>query len=264
MDSGTSCSPFGIDAKYRWNANSTSNPNLYPPEENNVLPVLDAVKKLWIELYNDSRLGGSDFIKITAPREIYLYSGRNINDKGVEVIATAGSPIRMAIYNADSFDAKSKEQVKELMRNVHHSYAKNLINQKPYDRTAFSKISPEWYIDWESEVTSAINIDIYSAFFQGAYRFGSFSFPGRKNIDDDFCEIVSIMLTHTKTDIDNMIKAAGTPNSSEPDEIERALKAQKALKEKKAQVLKYFKDEWKIDLQRAQNISYINTQNFLK
>ena len=256
--------PFGIDVKYRWNTNSTSNPNLSPPEEKNVLQVLETIKNLWIGLYNDTRLGGKDFIKNTAPREIYLYSGKNINSKGVEIIATTGSPIRMALYNIDSFNPKNVKEVKNLMRSVHHSFAKNLINQKPYNRTTFSKISPEWYIDWEKEVTHATPLDIYSAFYASAYRYGSYSFPGRKNIDDDFCEIVSIMLTHTKADIDKMINAAGKPYNSDADEVARALKAKQVLKDKRSFVIKYFKDEWNFDLQRAQNISYLNTQKFLQ
>ncbi|MDO5615164.1 MAG: putative zinc-binding metallopeptidase [Cruoricaptor ignavus] len=256
--------PYGIDAKYRWSKNAAPNAYLSPPEEKNVLPVLETIKQLWIDLYDDARLGNSGFVKGNAPREIYLYSGRNINNRGVEVIATEGSPVKMSIYNVDTFDPKDATEVKRLMRSVHHAYARNLINHKPYDRTVFAKISPEWYMDWESEITHATNIDIYSAFFHGAYRFGGFSFPSRKNIDDDFCEIVSIMLTHTKTDIDNMIAAAGRPNnSSDADEVARALKAEQTLKTKRDFVIKYFKDEWRIDLQRAQNISYLNTQKFL-
>ena len=54
--------PYNIQVKYRWD-NSELDPykNLTPPAVNKVQGVMDVVKKVWIETYN--QVAASDFIK---------------------------------------------------------------------------------------------------------------------------------------------------------------------------------------------------------
>lgn len=78
--------------------------------------------------------------------------------------------------------------------------------------------------------------------------------------EDDFAEIISATLTHSKSEIDQAIAIAKTPNQDyNPDMQERynreAREAFSAITQKKQMVYDYFKKEIGINLERMQTIS---------
>lgn len=260
--------PYGIDVRYRWDKYAAPQATLTPPREKNVLAVLKVIKHLWIDLFNDPRIGSPDFIRNTAPREIFLYAGKNIFvnqlDFPVEVMATQGSPTRMYLYNIDAFDATDKKSVRNLMRMVFHCFAKTLADQQAFDQEAFLKLSPTGYTDWEHDVSSKTPFDVYAIDFRGGYAFGFYSYAARKKMLDDFAETISIMLTHTRQEVDAVIELAGRPAGSvDPEAAARMISSPKALKDKREFVSAYFADNWGVNLLRAQTISAINTQKIL-
>lgn len=252
--------PFGIAVNYKGNTTSFY-PNTYPPKEDKVLPILKALKALWIDLYDNTKNGGEGFIRNTPPININLYGNKNIVN-GREEIGTSGSALTIHIFDVDSFE-NTKESVFKLLRSVHHSYAKRLIEQKPFDKDAWKEITLyQFYQNWHKDYS---NDGIYDAFFKPGYFFGFYSILARKSIKDDFAETVSILLTYTNNDIEELIELSkynDGPGIPYFDFL--AQNSHKSLQRKREFVIQYFKENWLINLRRMQNISVANTVNYTK
>lgn len=249
-------SPYNIIVKYKWDVNSTTNPYLYPPEEKNIISLLKTIKSLWLDVYTNPKIGGKDFIRNVSPREIYLYGGKNMykNNRGelVEIISSSRGAIVMHIYRTDDFDANNKEKIRILMRMVHHAYAKLLIENKAFDKKSFSGLNISPYKRWEEGATSAYHPDLYDISSpNGSYTNGYYSPAAQSNVEQDFIETLSVILTHSRSEIDEMLG-----NTSE--------NAKKVLKEKMNFMINYLKGNWDINLLRMQSISSIETQKYLK
>lgn len=248
--------PYNIVVRYKWDVNSTDNAYLYPPQEKNIIGLLKTIKSLWLDVYSRPKIGGEDFIRKVAPREIYLYGGKNIykNNRGelVEIITSSGGAIVMPIYRVDDFDVNNKEAIRILMRMVHHNYAKLLIEAKPFDRQAFSNLNQYVYKRWEEEATSAYHPNIYDiTSSNGAYRYGYYSHAAQSNVEQDFIETLSVILTHSRSEVDEMLAKS-------------SLNARKILIAKSNFLVDYFKKNWDINLLRMQSVSSIETQKFLR
>lgn len=251
--------PYGIAVYYQSNAVSPYT-NVYPPKAEKVLPVLKVLKTLWIDIYNDSKIGGANFIREAHPINLNLYGGKNTGS-GLEEIGTPGSALTMHIYNVDAFKEKDSASLFQLLRITHHNYAKKLIEQKPFDKEAWKKITlHQFYEGWQKDYGK-----IYTPFYSPAYFFGFYSILARKSIEDDFLETVSVVLTHTKKDIEEVIdysKHNLGPGIPYFDFL--AQHAHVSMSNKKAFIAKYFKENWQINLQRLQNLSIAKTNNYLK
>ncbi len=145
--------PYGIEVVYRWDKKHAQEGSYaYPPEPAKVQGVLRTIKALWLEVYGDESLGGASFWRERAPVRIVIYGGPNIDTDGhIHVASTQSAARQMYIYDANSFDPKSPQKVRELMRSVHHQYALILTEIWPYDRVAFGRISEAGYIKTLSE-----------------------------------------------------------------------------------------------------------------
>ena len=140
--------PYGIAIEYRWDKNAAQKGTYtYPPEVTKVKPVLEAIKYLWLELYTEASLGGSNFWKGKAPLKIYLYGGKNVDGNGQELINNNSAVGReFHLYNINDFNPRDKDKVYVLMRSVHHQFARLLGDEiYPYDRQTFLSISQKDY-----------------------------------------------------------------------------------------------------------------------
>ena len=131
--------------EYRWDKNTAPKGTYtYPPEVSKVKPVLEAIKYLWLELYSEPSLGGTNFWKGKAPLKIYLYGGKNIDGNGQELINSSAVGREFHLYNINNFDPRDKNKVYVLMRIVHHQFARLLGDEiYPYDRQAFFEYQSE-------------------------------------------------------------------------------------------------------------------------
>lgn len=252
--------PFGIAVNYKGNTTSFY-PNTYPPKEEKVLPVLKALKALWIGLYDNTKNGGEGFIRNTPPININLYGNKNIVN-GREEIGTSGSALTIHIFDIDNF-TNTKESIFKLLRSVHHSYAKRLIESKPFNKDAWKEITlHQFYQNWHKDYNKT---GIYNLFFKPGYFFGFYSILARKSIKDDFAETVSVLLTHTNTKIEELIKASKhNEGPGIPYFDFLAQNSHKSIQKKRDFVIKYFKDNWLINFRRIQSISVANNTNYTK
>lgn len=253
--------PYNIDVKYRWDANTIGlTHTTTPPSREQVKPVMEAMQMLWIDVYK--KVADEVFLKTYAPREVYLYGSKNLDIEGYEQIKSVHTPIQMPLFRVNDFKKSDSASVGKLMRMAHHHFVKALIQKKPFDREAFTKLNFYAYNDdW-----GRLSPDNLYTLATRASDYGYYSmFAARGGVEEDFAETVSAMLCNTKQDVDYMIyDYAGYIDPYNPDDKERAQKAVKTLTGKREFVIKYFKDNFDINFNRLQFESNAQLKTYLK
>jgi len=231
--------PFNINAQYRWNQNTVDNNRfLFPPMVESVQPALEVVKQIWIDSYN--AVGGADFVKKLAPREIVLVGGVNSNTNGTRTLGIADSGQRITLFEVDYLNRTNRANVTEFIHTIQHEYVHILNQNKPFDEEAWQKISPGDYTGtWHLEV------------LQTSRNLGFVTNYARNNIIEDFAETASTILTSSKAEYAAILASITDPNG-------RA-----KLQQKEAMVVQYYKDAFNIDFYALRDKAEQNTTNVI-
>lgn len=232
--------PYNIDVLYRWAPGRVdSNRFLHPPLIENVKGAMEAVQAVWIKPYTE--LGGPNFLKDIAPREILLVGGQNINPGGAtSVLGLAESGMRIVFFQVDNVDLKNKAQLIQFIGTIQHEYIHILNQTIPFDEVAYKLITPSDYTGQWFETSEA-----------DARELGFISAYARANEHEDFAEMINAMLSFNKTDYDALV------NSITSD------KAKSDIRKKEAIVVKYYKDNFNIDLYELQALVAKNVEEFI-
>jgi substrate import-associated zinc metallohydrolase lipoprotein len=231
--------PYNINAQYKWNQNTVDNNRfLFPPMISSVQPALDVVKQIWLDSY--STVGGSDFVKKIAPREIVLVGGVNSNTNGTRTLGIADSGQRITLFEVDYLDKTSRANVTEFIHTIQHEYVHILNQNKPFDEQAWQKISPGDYTGtWHLEE------------LEDSRNLGFVTNYARNNIIEDFAETASTILTSSKAEY-ALLLASITEESG-----------RQKLKQKEALVVQYYKDAFNIDFYALRDQAEKNTNNVI-
>lgn len=233
--------PYNIAVKYKWDQFEISNfldKTLVPPKEEQIIPVLSAIKKVWISSYIAE--GGVPFFKKISPKFL-IFVGSPIYIRGAIVEGFAEGGRKVVLSNINNFRIKGMAGftladtgvVLRMFHVIHHEYA-HILDQNIQVPVEFSASSAASYTsDW-------LNITDQEALNDG------FITPySQSDKAEDWAEMVSLMLVNGKTwfdDVVNSINYTGTtPNGT------TAEKARARLRQKEAIVLSYFKQAWNIN-----------------
>jgi substrate import-associated zinc metallohydrolase lipoprotein len=227
--------PYNINVQYKWNQYVVDNNRfLYPPIVSKVQPILDVVKKIWLDSY--TTIGGKNFVRIIAPREIVLVGGVNLNTTGTVTLGLAEGGQRITLFETDLINRKNRADVKRFIHTIQHEYIHILNQNKPFDEQAWSKITPAGYTsNWHLETTP------------NSRELGFITNYSRSNITEDFAEVASTILVNSKVEYAAIL--AGITS----------VKAREDIQKKEAIVVKYFKDAFNIDFYALRDEAEKNT-----
>ncbi|MEN2399479.1 substrate import-associated zinc metallohydrolase lipoprotein [Flavobacterium sp. MC2016-06] len=227
--------PFNINVQYKWNQNTVDNSRyLYPPAVDMVQPALEIVQQIWLDSY--STIGGADFVKKIAPREIVLIGGVNLNSVGTKTLGIAEGGQRVTLFETDYIDKSDRGSVTQFIHTIQHEYVHILNQNKPFDEKAWAAITPAGYTsDW-------YNYDI-----EESNEIGFITSYARSNITEDFAETASTILGISKAEYAAFLAGIQDPA------------ALAALKAKEAIVVKYYKDAFNIDFYALRDEAEKNT-----
>lgn len=227
--------PYNINVQYKWNPNAVDvNRYLYPPQEEKVQPVLEIVQKIWLDSY--TTIAGPDFVKKITPREIVMVGGMNRELNGNVVLGLAEGGQRVTLFETDNVDVADRENVKQFIHTIQHEYIHILNQHKPYDEKSMAKITPSGYTaTW------------YFTSDQDANEEGFITAYAKSNINEDFAEMASFILTNSKDEYDALL--AGIQSET----------AVAAIRAKEAIVVKYFKREFNLDFYALRDEAEKNT-----
>ena len=221
--------PYNIAVTYKWiDADFEQNKFLYPPTREKVQPMLEIVKKVWIDPYVE--VAGADFIKTVAPRQISLIGGYNRNTDGTITLGFADSGMKITLFNVDQLDITQQQATRQYFHTIQHEYC-HIINQhKPYS-DEYRKITPS---DYTAQWFNVKDIDALNKGFITPYAMA--------NDIEDFAEMTSAILSMSKAQFDAKIDAVTNANGKA------------ALRSKEKMVAEYFKSEWNIDIYQLQDL----------
>lgn len=227
--------PFNVAAKYKWDQGELDfDKTLTPPREEKIKPVLSSIKKVWIDNYVAE--AGKLFMQKYIPKFFVLVGSANWNTDGTITLGTAEGGRRIVLYVLNDFRVKGMQgyipsdsvNIKMMFHTIEHEFG-HILHQTVLYPQEFKRISVGDYTsNWNNIADSTANEKGFiSAYAQSA--------P-----DEDFVEMISIMLTEGKARYDafvNNIKSA---------------EARSRLRQKEAIVVNYFKDVWNINFTSLQ------------
>lgn len=223
---GEITNPHNVEILYKWKDVETDlGKNLVPPREDVVLPFLEVIKKVWIDVYVE--IAGKDFFNRLTPKQILLIGSANFNNDGTITQGTAEAGRKIVLYEVNDFTTENLPKFLRFFHVIHHEFAHITHQNVMFDESIYGNITPGGYrSDWQNE-TDAI-----------AKSQGFISQYARLNPNEDFVEMVATMLTTTREQWDATIDGAGAGTE--------------ALRTKEEFVVSYYMTEWNIDLYKFQ------------
>lgn len=215
--------PHNIEVLYKWiDAETDLGKNLVPPSESVVIPFLEVMKDVWVDVYVD--VAGLDYFNRLAPKQLLLIGSASYNQGGTITQGTAEAGRKIVLYEVNDFDKKDKEKLRRFFHVIHHEFAHITHQTKMYDLSTFGQITPSGYMsDW----TNSSDKEALDAGFLTPYS--------RLNPDEDFVEIVATLLT---LEYDEFVDLINRANPS----------GQMKILTKVNFVVAYFQNEWNIDM----------------
>lgn len=220
--------PFNIEVKYRFDRYEVAlNKVLAPVREDKVIPVMETIRKTWIEPYEKE--AGAAFIKRLAPKQFVLIGSAEYNSNGTITLGTAEGGRKVVLFVVNDFDPKLESEVKQMLHTIHHEFA-HILHQTIMYPEEFKRITPSYTASWNDFSLA----DARSRGFITEYA--------RSNPDDDFVEMISIMLIEGEDGFEEIVESVPEP-------------AQESLRQKEQVVVRYFKEAWNIDFYSLQERS---------
>lgn len=227
--------PYNVAVKYKWDQSEMEfNKIIVPPDEAKVIPVLNAVKQVWIDNY----VAETDalFMKKYCPKFFVLAGSASWNLDGTITLGQAEGGRKILLYQLNDFRIKGMNGyqpadsfvVKQMFHTIQHEFA-HILHQNVMYPPEFKQISVGGYTsNWNNVSDEAAN----EMGFISAY---AMSFP-----DEDFVEMAALMLVEGKTWFDTMVNNLSDEAS------------QTKLRQKEAAVVNYFKEVWNINFYSLQ------------
>ena len=242
----TLTTPYNIGVKYKWEQGELQddfNKNLVPPKEEKVIPIMSAIKKVWINSYITE--AGLPFFKNISPK-FFILVGSPAYVNGAIKLGTAEGGRKVTLYDVNNFRIKGMpgyvlsdtNNVKRVFATIHHEFA-HILDQNIKVPVEFSQSSASSYTsDW-------LNV-----FAGDARNDGFISSYGNSKKEEDWAEMVSLMIVEGKAWFDQYVDGINytgtTPNGT------TAAQAKARLRQKEAAVVSYFKQSWNIDFYSLQ------------
>lgn len=224
--------PYNIAVKYRWDPWELNlDKTLTPPDESKIITAMSAIKRVWIDPYNQET--GSDlFMKKYSPKQFKLVGSVEYNYNGTVLLGQAEGGNNIAFFDINqNFDKDPVSSIKRMIQTSHHEFA-HILHQTVLYPQEFRGISAQ---NGKAGYTSTwYNVDA-----QDALNNGYITPYSMASADEDFVEMVANMLMEGRTRFNELVSTA--------DEV-----AQQILKRKEQFVVEYFQNVWSIDFYSLQ------------
>ncbi len=250
--------PYNISIKYKWDQFEDLGDItkiLVPPKEEYIIPILSAVRKVWIDTYIAE--ANEDFFKKLCPKYFYLIGSPAFEQNGaiklgvaeggrkIILLAINYSKVKgMADYNpADSF------WIKQMFHTIHHEFGhilhQNVLYPQDFKNLNANLITSNW--------TDYTDRQALSDGFISAYAMN--------NSDDDFVETLSIMLVEGKAGFERMIASIPPGITGRGTTQEQAIAR---LRAKESIIVNYYKQVYNIDFYSLQTRVHSAVESMIK
>lgn len=223
--------PYNIQVKYRLDDTETDvKYDLIPADYNRSIALMKIVKHVWIEAYDE--LWGIAQTRTYVPKLIQLIGNVAYTQSGM-ILGQAEGGLKVTLFRVNEIDVNNidpKQLNEYYFKTMHHEFTHILNQKKPYD-LAFERISESDYVGSSWYLISGSD----------ALKKGFISPYAMDRASEDFAEMVSIYVTYTASQWDQLFQVAG--------EIGRPI-----LEKKFEIVHSYMLDSWGVDLNELRQI----------
>jgi substrate import-associated zinc metallohydrolase lipoprotein len=240
--------PFNSTVKYKYDQFELAlDRTLVPIKEEKIIPVLSALKKVWMDTYiaeagiNFFKKYGNKFFVLVGSGSYDLATG------AVNLGLTSEDGTKIVIFQLNYFGTKSMAGykladsvvAKEVFKTIEHEFGHVLHKNILYPFT-FNQVGSQSYTsDWT-------NVTYPEALAEGFVTNYAMS-----QADEDFCETVSYMLTEGKAGFDKLVNSITYTGTTSSGTTASAARARLRLKE--SIIVGYFKQSWNIDFYNLQS-----------
>ncbi len=231
--------PYNIEVKYRFDRFELAlDKALTPVREDKVIPVMETIKKIWIEPYN--AVAGEAFIKKLSPKQFALVGSPQFNTNGTITLGTAEGGRKVVLYVINDFDPKQKATVKQMLHTIEHEFA-HILHQTIIYPVEYNNITPQGYTStWANYSNAQANAE------------GFITSYAKSNVNEDFVEMISLMLIEGQAGFNAIVNGIVLRDPADPSKTIPNAAAQAALRTKEQLVVRYFKEAWNIDIYALQ------------
>lgn len=220
---------YNIDVKYRWDAFELAlDKTLVPPYAEKVVPMMRIVKYGLLESYE--KAVSEAFIKTFCPKQYYLVGSAAYNPNGTITLGEAENGRKVTLYRANMLNIKDSVFVKRVLKTVHHEFGHVLQHHyatpKEYGSISAGGYGSDWASITEEQARSVGFVTPYAM-----------SEP-----DEDFAEMIGVMLSEGKGGFDAIVNSVLLPNS------------QVILRRKEQMVVDFYRQYYNIDFYRLQEV----------
>lgn len=243
--------PYNIAVSYKWNQFEFSDLTkiLTPTDEAKVIPMMSTIRRTWIDPY--LQVAGLEFFNKYSPKFFILSGSYQYNSNGTFVAGQAEGGRKVVLFGSNYFRVKGMEGYNPatdssyvkliVIRAIQHEFG-HILHQNIMYPAEYKQISKGKY-----QGANWINYNDSTSL-----RDGFISAYAMSGFDDDFVEMISLMLVEGKAGFDNMVNSI--PEGTSDNGTTKA-EAQLALRTKEAAVVDYYKKAWKIDFYDLQKKS---------
>lgn len=177
--------PYNIEVIYRYQRNMHDvNKNISPPEESKVQPQMQIVIDGFLDVYKD--VAGATFMKTYTPKQFALFGSGNYETDGSVVAGTADGGRRVTLYGLNNLNINNPASVMGNLGTIHHEFV-HILNQTRVIPEDFLLITiGDYYANWTNTTQNSVQI---------SRDLGFISPYARKNVGEDFAEVMSTLIT---------------------------------------------------------------------
>lgn len=235
--------PYNMEVKYRFSQfEQDLNKMLVPVREDVVIPVMETIKRVWINPYTE--VAGDAFLKSLAPKKYVLVGSPQYNN-GLILLGEAEGGRKITIFRLNWFNnnpqteeelVEQKELIQSIMKTVHHEFVHTMHQITMYPEE-FMNITPAGY------TASWTNVDD-----DEAKKLGFISPYACANSNEDFAETISRILVYGREAFNKRVEEASAIYNDPKQNTGMQYDPGEALRKKEAIIITYLKDVWNVDL----------------
>lgn len=194
--------PYGTAVRWQWvDRYVDDSKRVTPPLRDVCIPMGEFIKKFWLEPFMLTE-PGKEFMLDHFPPEIVFIGSKMYNSDGASItLGYADAGVRITFTQVNEYDLSNKAWLLLQLRTAEHEYG-HIVHQRHNLPNGFKEVSPKNY-----KSNNWLNLagDVQAGnpkISREAISLGMVSNYGTSSENEDFCEILSLYITSSKTEFE--------------------------------------------------------------
>ena len=226
--------PYNMEVKYRWNRSELSlNNALVPVKEENVVPVMRAILRGWINPYE--QVADPAFIRKLSPKKFVLVGSPKYSN-GTITLGEAEGGRKIVIYRLNWYEAGNTDVLFSVLKTCHHEFGHTMHQAVKYPQ------------EFENITASGYNSQWTTVSEKESIRLGFVSRYACASPNEDFSDMLAYICVYGRAWFDERVAQAQAYYNDPEERKTMTYDPVAALRSKESILVNYMKNVWNIDL----------------